>query len=101
MTQSAEALLKELDDLNKTIRDQSSKLEQAIAQVEQYQIEVQQLRQQIVQVEQQLRTAMAPTHLPHDRDQAVREQQVGSSVCCINDGFFWMEVACAVTSPTP
>lgn len=70
-------MLKELDDLNGSIKEQSAKLETAIAQVEQYQLEVQQLRQQIVQVEQQLRAAMAPTHLPHDRDQAVRDQQVG------------------------
>ncbi|XP_064211053.1 muscle-specific protein 300 kDa isoform X18 [Tribolium castaneum] len=75
VTQSAQELLKELDDLNGNIKEQSSRLETAIAQVEQYQLEVQQLRQQIVQVEQQLRAAMAPTHLPHDRDQAVRDQQ--------------------------
>lgn len=77
VTQSAEELLKELDNLSGTIKEQSGKLEAAIAQVEQYQSEVQQLRQQIVQVEQQLRTAMSPTYLPHDRDQAVRDQQVG------------------------
>lgn len=52
-------------------------MEVAISQVEQYQMEVQQLRQQIVQVEQQLRAVMAPTHLPHDREQAARDQQVG------------------------
>lgn len=40
-------------------------------------MEVQQLRQQIVQVEQQLRAVMAPTYLPHDREQAARDQQVG------------------------
>lgn len=60
-----------------TIKNQSDQLETAIAQVDQYQLEVQQLRQQIVQVEQQLRTTMAPTYLPHDRDQALRDQQVG------------------------
>lgn len=41
------------------------------------------MRQQIVQVEQQLRAAMAPTYLPHDRDQAVRDQQVGFCVIFI------------------
>ncbi|XP_074030429.1 muscle-specific protein 300 kDa isoform X10 [Leptinotarsa decemlineata] len=76
VTESAENLLQELDDLNATIKTQSAQLETAIAQVDQYQVEVQQLRQQIVQVEQQLRTAMAPTYLPHDREQAIRDQQV-------------------------
>lgn len=77
VTQSAEDLIKELDELNVTIKNQSDQLEAAIAQVDQYQVEVQNLRQQIVQVEQQLRTTMAPTYLPHDRDQALRDQQVG------------------------
>lgn len=80
MTQSAEELLKQLDHLNNEIKEQNIQLEAAIAQVDQYQIEVQQLRQQIIQVEQQLRAAMAPTYLPHDRDQAVRDQQVGICV---------------------
>jgi septal ring factor EnvC (AmiA/AmiB activator) len=102
VTQSAQDLLKELDDLNRTIKEQSGKLEAAIAQVEQYQLEVQQLRQQIVQVEQQLRAAMAPTHLLHDRDQAVRDQQVGFRVFPrLTRLDLWMEVACTVTSPTP
>lgn len=78
VTHSAEDLLRELDDLQDQIREQSHQLEAAINQVDQYQLEVQQLRQQIVQVEQQLRTTMAPTYLPHDRDQALREQQVGA-----------------------
>lgn len=69
--------MRELDQLNEIIREQSSQLEISISQVEKYQIEVQQLRQQIVQVEQQLRAVMAPTHLPHDREQAARDQQVG------------------------
>ncbi|KAG5889989.1 hypothetical protein JTB14_035905 [Gonioctena quinquepunctata] len=76
VTQSAEKLLQELDDLHTAIKDQVAQLETAITQVDQYQLEVQQLRQQIVQVEQQLRTAMAPTYMPHDRDQAIRDQQV-------------------------
>lgn len=77
VTEAAEELLRELDQLNEVIRAQSSQLEISISQVEKYQIEVQQLRQQIVQVEQQLRAVMAPTYLPHDREQAARDQQVG------------------------
>lgn len=79
---AAEELIKELDKLHDEIKDQSTKLETAIAQVDHYQNEVQQLRQQIVQVEQQLRTVMAPTHLPSDRDQAARDQQVGCVDLC-------------------
>lgn len=75
--EAAEDLLKELDQLHEIIKHQSSQLEISISQVEQYQMEVQQLRQQIVQVEQQLRAVMAPTYLPHDREQAARDQQVG------------------------
>lgn len=80
---AAEELIKELDRLYDEIKDQSSKLETAIAQVDHYQNEVQQLRQQIVQVEQQLRSVMAPTHLPSDRDQAARDQQVGRVDLCV------------------
>ncbi|XP_072386756.1 muscle-specific protein 300 kDa isoform X12 [Diabrotica undecimpunctata] len=76
VTESAEELLIELDQLAQVIKTQSTELETAIAQVDNYQQEVQQLRQQIVQVEQQLRTTMAPNYLPHDRDQALRDQQV-------------------------
>ncbi|XP_057659189.1 muscle-specific protein 300 kDa isoform X4 [Diorhabda carinulata] len=76
VTESAEDLLVELDELKEVIKTQSSELEMAISQVDNYQQEVQQLRQQIVQVEQQLRTTMAPNYLPHDRDQAIRDQQV-------------------------
>ncbi|CAG9835637.1 unnamed protein product [Diabrotica balteata] len=76
VTESAEELLVELDQLAQVIKTQSTELETAIAQVDNYQQEVQQLRQQIVQVEQQLRTTMAPNYLPHDRDQALRDQQV-------------------------
>ncbi|KAJ8940876.1 hypothetical protein NQ318_000613 [Aromia moschata] len=76
MAKSAEDLLGELDALNAGIKTQTAQLETAIAQVDQYQLEVQQLRQQIVQVEQQLRATMAPTYLQHDRDQALRDQQI-------------------------
>lgn len=69
-----------MEELNISIKEQIAQLEAAIAQVDQYQLEVQQLRQQIVQVEQQLRTTMAPTYLPHDRDSAQRDQQVGVDV---------------------
>lgn len=77
MTESAQELLRELDDLEDNIKRDVVKLETAIAQVDQYQMEVQQLRQQMVQVEQQLRSAMAPVHLADDREQALKEQQVG------------------------
>lgn len=65
-----------MDQFLVSVRNQTSQLEKAIVQVEQYQVEVQQLRQQIIQLEQQLRTTLAPTYLPHDRDQASRDQQV-------------------------
>lgn len=74
-------MIKELDLFLNSIRSQTSQLEAAIVQVEQYQMEVQQLRQQIIQVEQQLRTVLAPTYLPHDREQAARDQQVGFVSC--------------------
>lgn len=80
MTEAAEELVVELDDFDKLVRNQIGNLEASIAQVEQYQMEVQQLRQQIVQVEQQLRTVVSPAYLPHDRDQAVRDQQVRAEV---------------------
>lgn len=70
-------MMKELDNLRDAVKDQSVKLEVAINQVDHYQNEVQQLRQKIIQVEQQLRTVQAPTHLPHDREQAANDQQVG------------------------
>ncbi|KAF5292003.1 hypothetical protein FQA39_LY14120 [Lamprigera yunnana] len=75
ITEAAEDLMKELDVFLEFVRNQTSQLERAFIQVEQYQMEVQQLRQQIVQLEQQLRTVLAPTYLPHDRDQAARDQQ--------------------------
>lgn len=77
ITQSAEALIDDLDQLYQVIKDQSSQLETAIAQVDRYQMEVQQLRQQIIQVEQQLRSTMAPTRLSLDPEQSARDQQVG------------------------
>ncbi|XP_017768073.1 PREDICTED: nesprin-1 [Nicrophorus vespilloides] len=75
VTDAAKDLIRELDVLQGGIKDQCVQLETSIAQVDQYQSEVQKLRQQIVKVEQQLRAVMAPTHLPHDRDQAARDQQ--------------------------
>ncbi|KAF5308512.1 hypothetical protein FQR65_LT06177 [Abscondita terminalis] len=75
ITQAAEDLIKELDLFLEFVRNQTIQLEKAFIQVEQYQMEVQKLRQQIVQLEQQLRTVLAPTYLPHDRDQATRDQQ--------------------------
>ncbi|XP_060527804.1 muscle-specific protein 300 kDa isoform X12 [Cylas formicarius] len=75
ITQSADDLIKELEGLNASIKDQISQLEKAVNQVEEYQLEVQNLRQQIVQVEQQLRIATAPNYKPQDRDQATRDQE--------------------------
>lgn len=63
------------------VKEQHTTLEACLIQVEQYQQEVQQLRQQIVQVEQQLRTVLAPTYAPHDREKALEDQQVGVGVC--------------------
>lgn len=77
MTQAAQEMIRELDALHNVVKDQSGKLETAITQVDHYQNEVQHLRQQIIQVEQQLRTVLAPTYLPHDREQAAKDQQVG------------------------
>lgn len=96
MTKSAEEQLHELDELNQSTRTQIHQLETAIAQVDQYQLEVQQLRQQIVQVEQQLRQTMAPTYLPHDRDQAQHDQQVGGR--CRVSGFIVYELTEQLTS---
>ncbi|VEN54046.1 unnamed protein product, partial [Callosobruchus maculatus] len=79
VTESATALLSDLDDLSAAIRQQIQQLEAAIAQVDAYQTEVQQLRQAIVHVEQQLRQAMAPNYAPHDRERALREQQAATS----------------------
>lgn len=80
VTESAEELLKELEDLLLVVKEQVANLESCIGQVDQYQIELQQLRQQIAQVEHQLRVVMAPTYSPHDREKAIEEQQVGTKV---------------------
>lgn len=77
VTQAAEELIHELDDMDKMVREQTRSLESCLAQVEQYQGEVQQLRQQVAMVEQQLRNVMAPTYSPHDREKAQLDQQVG------------------------
>lgn len=100
ITEAAEVLIEELNQLNQVIKDQSSQLEIAIAQVDRYQMEVQQLRQQIIQVEQQLRSLMTPTHLTHDREQAARDQQVGIAMflyCSVDH----MEMACPLSYLQP
>lgn len=90
VTAAAEELLKELDQVLAVVKEQHNTLEGCLAQVEQYQQEVQQLRQQIVHVEQQLRTVLAPTYSPHDREKALEDQQVRfsfphSRVCSVDE----------------
>lgn len=65
-------ILTELCDFAKTI---SNDLEETLSQIDTYQHQMQSLRQKIIQEEQQLRLVMAPTYLPHDREQALVEQQ--------------------------
>lgn len=74
------AIIRELDDLAQTIKTKNSSLERTLEQLEQYQQQQQQLRQKIMHEEQQLRLVLAPTYLPHDRNRAVNEQQVGAFV---------------------
>ncbi|PSN34718.1 hypothetical protein C0J52_20229 [Blattella germanica] len=71
VSETAQEILQELDQLAAIVKEQCCTLESCIAQVDQYQ---QQLRQQIVQVEQQLRVVLSPTYSPHDRDKAMEEQ---------------------------
>ncbi|XP_046474495.1 muscle-specific protein 300 kDa isoform X6 [Neodiprion pinetum] len=75
ISEAANELIKELDVLHESVKDQTASLETCLAQIDQYQQEIQQLRQQIVQVEQQLRTVLSPTYLPNDRERALQEQQ--------------------------
>ncbi|XP_012253400.2 muscle-specific protein 300 kDa isoform X14 [Athalia rosae] len=75
ISEAANELIKELEVLNDTVKEQTASLETCLAQIDQYQQEIQQLRQQIVQVEQQLRTVLSPTYLPNDRERALQEQQ--------------------------
>ncbi|KAJ8895767.1 hypothetical protein PR048_001105 [Dryococelus australis] len=87
VTESAEEILKELDQLHDVVKEQSTSLETCLAQLDQYQQEIQQLRQQIVQVEQQLRIVLSPTYMAHDRDKAQEEQNVSTalySLCATN-----------------
>nr|XP_034172930.1 nesprin-1 isoform X14 [Osmia lignaria] len=73
---TVDELLAELDDLNTTVKEQTTSLEACLAQIDQYQQEIQQLRQQIMQVEQQLRTVLSPTYLSNDKEKALQEQQI-------------------------
>ncbi|GLH12193.1 Dystrophin, isoform B, partial [Gryllus bimaculatus] len=79
VTEATEEILQELDQLLRSVKEQSVQLEACLAQLDQYQQEIQQLRQQIVQVEQQLRVVLSPTYSPHDRDKALEEQTVLAS----------------------
>lgn len=76
ITEEAFALIKELETVQAEINLEINNLEVCLGQLDQYQQEIQQLQQQVVQVEQQLRTTMAPTYAPHDRDKAQHDQQV-------------------------
>lgn len=76
ITETAYAILHDLDDLNQLVRSKCGSLEQALSQLEDYQQQMQNLRQKIIHEEQQLRLVLAPTYLPNDRDKAITEQQV-------------------------
>ncbi|XP_068085330.1 muscle-specific protein 300 kDa [Anabrus simplex] len=74
VSEAAQEILEELDQLLGTVKEQATQLETCLSQLDQYQQEIQQLRQQIVQVEQQLRVVLAPNYSPHDREKAAEEQ---------------------------
>lgn len=76
ITETAYAILHDLDELNQLVKSKNANLEQALSQLEDYQQQMQNLRQKIIHEEQQLRLVLAPTYLPHDRDKAITEQQV-------------------------
>lgn len=76
ITETAYAILHDLDGLNQLVKSKCTNLEQALSQLDVYQQQMQSLRQKIIQEEQLLRQALAPTYLPHDRDKAITEQQV-------------------------
>lgn len=78
ISETAQAILHELDELARQVRVRTGSLERTLEQLEQYQVQQQQLRQKIMHEEQQLRLVLAPTYLPHDRERAVNEQQVGA-----------------------
>lgn len=77
VSEAGEELLQDLDLLLGSVKEHTGSLDATLTQIDKYQQEMQQLRQQIVQVEQQLRLVLAPTYLPHDREKALAEQQVG------------------------
>lgn len=83
ISETAGQIIRELDDLAAIVRTKITSLEASLTQIEQYQRLQQQLRQKIMHEEQQLRLALAPTYLPHDRDRALNEQQVGLVVCVL------------------
>lgn len=67
----------DLDELSDLVKAKNNSLERTLAQLDTYQQQIQSLRQKILHEEQQLRLVLAPTYLPHDREKAVTEQQVG------------------------
>lgn len=79
ISETAALIVGELDELGETIRSKTTSLEASLGQIEDYQRQQQQLRQKILHEEQQLRQVLSPTYLPHDRDRAVNEQQVGGA----------------------
>lgn len=80
ISETAQSIINELDELAALVKVKTGSLERTLEQLEQYQQQQQSLRQKIMHEEQQLRLVLAPTYLPHDRDRAVNEQQVGAIV---------------------
>lgn len=83
ISETAAAIVGELDQLAAIVREKTSNLETSLSQIEDYQRQQQQLRQKILHEEQQLRQVLAPTYLPHDRERAINEQQVGATDVCL------------------
>ena len=80
ISETAAGIIQDIDELHSEIKAKTNSLEQTLSQLEIYQRQMQSLRQKIMHEEQQLRLVLAPTYLPHDRDKAVTEQQVGANV---------------------
>ncbi|XP_012271233.1 nesprin-1 isoform X8 [Orussus abietinus] len=75
VAEAAQDLIRDLNVLKDSVKEQTTSLETCLLQIDQYQQEIQQLRQQIVQADQQLRAVLSPTYLPNDREKALQEQQ--------------------------
>lgn len=75
LAENVDELLKVLDELNVLVKTKTISLEETLNQIDIYQQQMQQLRQKIIQEEQQLRSLMAPTYSPNDREKALADQQ--------------------------